>query len=79
MRQRKYLYIKKKCLTMAERGEPYMIMLRPELMSPITSILCSPSINRFVANRIAPKNPTFIIPTRIPVFTYTDKSTHFPN
>lgn len=60
---------KKKKITMADRGDPYMIMFKPAHKVPIASIRESP----FKANRVskiaAVRKLTSNIPTRIPVFT----------
>ena len=60
----------KKTLTMAARGDPYMIILRPAPRNPIASIRTSP----FKANRVtkmaAARKPTSNIPTRMAVLAW---------
>lgn len=67
---------KENILTMAARGEQYMIILRPEEMKPIVSILMSPCNSKYVTETAAAKNPTSTTANTIAVLACSIKNTN---
>jgi len=66
---------KKNILTMAARGEPYIIMLRPAQMNPMASIRTSPCSASRAARIAAARTPTSKIPARMAVLFCTSSKT----
>lgn len=52
---------------MADKGEPYIMILRPAPRSPMAFTRASPSSANCVTKMAVPRNPTFKIPARIVV------------
>lgn len=63
---------------MADRGDAYIIILRPAHINPTASMRASPSNAKRVAAIAAPKNPTSSMPKIIAVLACNYSKMHPP-